>query len=267
MVVGKIFEDAACRMREHSIWCEQCTGHHPVHTQEPCLIFFVTEDQELAHVYKSYAGGLCDTSFPDLLENEGITHSQMIHIEYINVRDGGAFADNQTLLSNLIARECNCRCFIFWNVGMTFLLPGGSVTELCKINKYVEAVVDKMGVQIRNTRVDLKHKFVLVPLVYSKTTRDRDFMEMDIDRAAGNTPVVGQSLSDVKKSYPSSYKELSDPNELLALKTLKSTCTAFGKEYSTVRYSLRDGNNPKDSKMMNDRDGQNYMVSLVQWVK
>ena len=60
---------------------------------------------------------------------------------------------------------------------------------------------------------------------------------------------------------------LSDPNELLAVKTLKSTCTAFGKEYSTVRYSLRDGNNPKDSRMMNDKDRQNYMVSLVKWVK
>ena len=68
---------------------------------------------------------------------------------------------------------------------------------------------------------------------------------MEMDRAERNTPVVGQSFSkfigynnivmtDVKKSYPSSYKELSDPNELLAVKTLKSTCTAFGKEYSTV---------------------------------
>ena len=101
---------------------------------------------------------------------------------------------------------------------------------------------------------------------------------MEMDRAKGNTLVVGQSFSkfidynnivmtDVKKSYPSSYKELSDPNELLAVKTLKSTCTAFGKEYSTVRYSLRDGNNPKDSRMMNDKDRQNYMVSLVKWVK
>ena len=63
-------------------------------------------------------------------------------------------------------------------------------------------------------------------------------MEMEIDRATGNTPVVNQSFSkfidynnivvfDVKNSYPSSYKEISDPNELLAVKTLRSTCTAF----------------------------------------
>ena len=169
--------------------------------------------------------------------------------------------------------ECNCLCFIFWNVGTSFLLLGGSVTELYKINKQVEDVVVNLGVQIRSTSVDLRHKFVLVPLVYNKATCDRDFMEMEMDRAAGNTPVVGQSfskfidynnivISDVKKSYPSSYKQLGDPNKLLAMKTLKSTCTAFGKEYSTVRYSLRDGNNKKDSKMMNNKDRQNYFVSL-----
>ena len=67
MVYGKIFEDAACRPREHSIWCDQCLGHHPVHTQEPCLIIAVTEDQELAHGCKSHLGGLHDTSFRDRL--------------------------------------------------------------------------------------------------------------------------------------------------------------------------------------------------------
>ena len=51
------------------------------------------------------------------------------------------------------------------------------------------------------------------------------------------------------------------------MKTLKSTCTAFGKEYSTVKYQLRDGNNTKDPKMMNDKDKQDYFVSLVKWVK
>ena len=96
-------------------------------------------------------------------------------------------------------------------------------------------------------------------------------------RANGTNPVLGQSfskfidynnivMSDVKDTYPSSYKELGDPNELLAVKTCTSTCKVFGKEYTTVRYSLRDGNNPKDSRMMNDRDRQTYMVSLVRWV-
>ena len=31
MVYGKMFEDAACRPKEYSVWCEQCTSHHPVH--------------------------------------------------------------------------------------------------------------------------------------------------------------------------------------------------------------------------------------------
>ena len=85
-----------------------------------------------------------------------------------------------------------------------------------------------MGVQIRSTPVDLKHKFVLVPLVYNKVTRDRDFLEMDLLRANGTNPVMGQSfpkfidynnlvLADVEKSYPNSYVELGDPNMLLAV--------------------------------------------------
>ena len=85
--------------REYSIWCDKCLAHHPVHTQEPCLILFVTEDQELSHGCKSHMGGLRDSSFRDRLEEEGITQSQMT---YINVRDGGAFADNLTWLSNLM---------------------------------------------------------------------------------------------------------------------------------------------------------------------
>ena len=77
MVYGKIFEDAACRPREQSVLCGQCMAHHPVHTQEPCIIFFVTEDQELANGYKSYKGGQRDSTFHDQLEAEGISHSQI----------------------------------------------------------------------------------------------------------------------------------------------------------------------------------------------
>ena len=93
-------------------------------------------------------------------------------------------------------------------------------------------------------------------------------------RANGVNPVLGQSfskfidynklvMSDVKDSYPSSYKELGDPNNLLAMMTYTSTCTVFGKYYITVKHSLCDGNNPKDCKTMNDRDRQSYIVSLV----
>ena len=65
MVYGKILEDAACRPREYSVWCDQCLAHQPVHTQEPCLILFVTGDQELSHGFKSHMGGLRDSSFQD----------------------------------------------------------------------------------------------------------------------------------------------------------------------------------------------------------
>ena len=110
----------------------------------------------------------------------------MIHIEYIDVRDGRAFADNLTWLSNLLARQCNCRCLIFWNVGTSYLLSGGSVPEFYKINKQV------MGVQIRSKSVNLKHKFVLVPLVYNKATCD--LVEIEMARANGINPVLGQSF-------------------------------------------------------------------------
>ena len=66
--------------------------------------------------------------------------------------------------------ECNCRCFIFWNVSTRFMLSGGSVSDLYELNKHVGSKVEAMGVQIRSRPVDLKHKFVLVPLVYNKVT-------------------------------------------------------------------------------------------------
>ena len=67
----------------------------------------------------------------------------------------------------------------------------------------------------------------------------------------------------MKKTYPTSYKELGDPNDLLAVKTCTSTCTVYGKEHSTVRYLLCEGNNPNIPRMMNNKDRQTYMVSLV----
>ena len=122
MVYGKIFEDAACSPREQSVWCGQCLAHHKVHTREPCIIIYVTEDQELAHSYKSHQGGHCDASFRDPLEAKGILQSQIIHIKYLDVRDGGAMADNLIWLSVLLARECNFRGFIFWNISTSCLL-------------------------------------------------------------------------------------------------------------------------------------------------
>ena len=71
----------------------------------------------------------------------------------------------------------------------------------------------------------------------------------------------------MKKTYPTSYKELGDPNELLGVKTCTSTCTVYGQDHNTVRYLMRDGNNTDDPRMMNDGDTQKYMVSLVKWVK
>ena len=74
-------------------------------------------------------------------------------------------------------------------------------------------------------------------------------------------------MEDVKSAYPTSYEELGDPNELLAVKTRTSTGTVYGRDYITVKHSLKDDNNPGDSNKMNNRDQQSYIVSLVKWVK
>ena len=71
----------------------------------------------------------------------------------------------------------------------------------------------------------------------------------------------------MKKTYPDTHAELSNPNELLAVKTCTDTVTVYGQVQDKVRYSLRDGNNSHDSRNMNDLDRQKYMVSLVKWVK
>ena len=65
-----------------------------------CIILFVTEDQELAHGYKSHQGGHSDSTFQDRLKAEGISHSQIIHIKYIDVWVGVAYADNLTCLTS-----------------------------------------------------------------------------------------------------------------------------------------------------------------------
>jgi hypothetical protein len=68
---------------------------------------------------------------------------------------------------------------------------------------------------------------------------------------------------DVKKSYPESHEQLPELNKLLAVKTLKSVYKVYGKEYNTVKYNFCDGNNPKNDKMMNDKDRQDYFMSLI----
>ena len=68
-----------------------------------CIILYVTEDQELVNGHKYHTGGACDSSFRDRLEAEGIAHHHIIHIKYIDVRDGSSFADNLKWLTALLA--------------------------------------------------------------------------------------------------------------------------------------------------------------------
>ena len=150
--------------------------------------------------------------------------------------------------------------------------------ELYDINKSMESVVTDLKVKIRNTNVDLRHKFVLVPLVYNKETCSRDFQEMERDREVGNSPVAGQSFpnilaynalvnKNVKKSYPQSCDYLLDPNSLMAVTTLKSVKSVYGRDYNTVKYQFIDGNHPRNDRLMDDRARQDFSVWLIRWVK
>ena len=135
-----------------------------------------------------------------------------------------------------------------------------------------------MAVEIRNTPVDLKHKFVLVPLAYNKETCDRDQIEMDVIRKTGKLPCVGQSLHkfidyndqvnlEVSKAYPTSHDQLLDLNTEMAVKVLKTASKIYGKSHETVKYEFCEGNNLKDKTMMNDKTRLDYFVGIILWVK
>ena len=89
MVYLKILKDSAVKPNEYNSYCEQCHKYHLVHTQESQRIYFVTENHELANGARSHSGAPEDPSFKDLLLKAGITASQTVHIEFIDVRDRG----------------------------------------------------------------------------------------------------------------------------------------------------------------------------------
>ena len=279
MVFSKMFEDSAVKPNEYSVYCEQCHDFHLVHNMESQKILFVTENPELANGARSHSGALENPSFKNLLIAAGITPSQTVHIEFVDVRDGGVYADNLTWLTALIERECMCRCFIFWNVGTSFLLSGGSVEDLLAKNATIEKHVAKMEVKIRHTSVNLRHQFIYVPLAYTRDTMILDFQEMGREeRDTGNLPVSGHSFNNfmaynsrvcelVTETFQNSEGYLGDPNLQLAVESVHSNTQVFGETYDTVRYQFRNGNHPDNHKLMNDSARQGYFVNLVRWVK
>jgi len=279
MVYCKLLEDSGLKPNEFSVYCDQCDDHHPVHNGEPLKILFVSENQELINGARSHSGAHEDPSFRELLKSKGICPSQTVHIEFVDVRDGGVFADNLTWLTALIERESMCRCFVFWNVGTSFLLSGGSVAELLAKNLIIENHVAKMECKIRHTVVDVGHKFIYVPLVYTRDTMDLEFHVMEKEEQdTGNLPVFGHSFNNImaynsrvrnltKQSYPTSEGSLGDPNTLLAVEYLPSSTKVYGVTYNTSRYTFRNGNHLHNHKLMNDGAKKEYFVNLVRWVK
>ena len=85
--------------------------------------------------------------------------------------------------------------------------------------------------------------------------------------ATGNFPVAARVNNLVKKSYPNSQDYLVDPNELLAVETLKTVNYVYGRNYNSVRYQFKKGNHPRNDRLMNDKTQQDYFVWLIRWVK
>ena len=52
-----------------------------------------------------------------------------------------------------------------------------------------------MGVHIRSTPVNLKHRFIPVQLVYNKVTLKKELLGLNTLKEDGNTPVLGQSFT------------------------------------------------------------------------
>jgi hypothetical protein len=118
-----------------------------------------------------------------------------------------------------------------------------------------------------------------VPLVYTRETSDLEFYGLEEEeRYTGNLPVFGSSFTNlmsynsrvrelVKLSFPTSEGRLGDPNLLLAVEYIPTATKVYGETYQLSRYTFRNGNHPKDHKLMNDRARQEYLVSLICWVK
>ena len=279
MVYCKLLEDSGLKPNEFSVYCDQCDNYHAAHNGEPMKIVFISENRELINGARSHSGAHKDPSFRELLKSKGICPSNMVHIEFVDVRDGGIFADNLTWLTALIERESMCRCFIFWNVGTSFLLSGGSVAELLCRNQLIENHVTRMECRIRGTVVDVGHKFIMVPLVYTRETSDLEFYGLEKEgQDTGNLPVFGSSFNNlmvynsrvrdlVKQNFPTSEGRLGDPNVLLAVEYLQSSTKVYDETYNTSRYTFRNGNHPHNHKLMHDGARQEYLVSLICWVK
>ena len=127
--------------------------------------------------------------------------------------------------------------------------------------------------------LDVGHKFIYVPLVYTRETSDLEFRGMEKEEQdTGNLPVFGHSFNNlmvynsrvrslVKQNFPTSEGSLGDPNVLLAVEYLPSSTKVYGVTYNTSRYTFRNGNHPHNHKLMHDGARQEYFVSLIRWVK
>ena len=120
MIYSKLLEDSAVYPFEFKTYCEQCHDHHTVHKMVPLKIIFVTENGELFIGATSLMGALKNPSFKNLLLKESILPCQVVNIEFVDIRDGGVFANNLTWLTALIERECMAQCTMRKKMNLIF---------------------------------------------------------------------------------------------------------------------------------------------------
>ena len=106
MIYSKLLEDSAVQPFEFSTYCEQCHDYHLVHKMVPLKIIFATENGELFVGARSHLGALKNPSFKNMLIEAGIKPCQVVNIEFVDLRDGGVFADNLTWLQ--LHMHCTC---------------------------------------------------------------------------------------------------------------------------------------------------------------
>ena len=128
-----------------------------------------------------------------------------------------------------------------------------------------------MECKIRHTVVDVGHKFIYVPLVYTRETMDLEFQKMEREEQhTGNLPVFGHSFNNimaynsrvrtlVKQTFSNSEGSLGDPNLQLAVEYVPSCTKVFDVTYNTSRYQFRNGNHPHNHKLMNDGPSRNIL--------
>ena len=107
--------------------------------------------------------------FHDKLLADGVKLKKFVRIEPMLINNGGVFVDNTGWIDVLYDRELDCRTVFFCNAGTSFILSGREAKDLLDTNKIREYIRDQ-ALYIYGSPVELLHKVIFLPLLFSKLT-------------------------------------------------------------------------------------------------